>query len=99
MGGGIILEGRPMRGIDGTAGEVGHICIEPDGFACGCGSWGCLEQYASATGLAKVLAQMSHDFPDSNIPEDIRISPKELFDHAEPETGLRWPFSKEWALP
>lgn len=82
VGGGIILEGKPLRGIDGTAGEVGHICIEPDGFACGCGSRGCLEQYASATGLAKVLSQMSHDFPDSDIPEHIGIDPKELFDHA-----------------
>lgn len=83
VGGGIILNGKPLRGVDGTAGEVGHICVEPDGFECGCGSWGCLEQYASATGLAKVLSQMSHDFPDSSIPENIRVSPKELFEYAK----------------
>ncbi|MGE3466723.1 MAG: ROK family protein [Pyrinomonadaceae bacterium] len=54
VGGGLIIDGRPFRGIDGTAGEIGHICVEPDGHPCGCGSHGCIEQYASATALVRM---------------------------------------------
>lgn len=54
VGGGLILNGRPYRGIDGTAGEVGHICVEPEGYRCGCGSRGCLEQYSSATAVERM---------------------------------------------
>src|SRR6478672_381368 len=41
VGGGLIIDGRLMRGVDGTAGEVGHVTVEPDGYPCGCGSNGC----------------------------------------------------------
>lgn len=53
IGGGIILNNEPLRGPDGTGGEIGHICVEPDGHPCGCGSNGCVEQYASATALLR----------------------------------------------
>ncbi len=56
VGGGIFIDNKLVRGVDGTAGEIGHICVEPNGFECGCGSWGCLEQYASATGVRKRIA-------------------------------------------
>src|SRR5881394_3227179 len=52
VGGGLILDGRVFRGTDGTAGEIGHICVEPEGHECGCGSRGCVEQYASATAIS-----------------------------------------------
>ena len=52
VGGGIILNGEPVRGPDGTAGEIGHICVEPLGVPCGCGSIGCVEQYSSATAIS-----------------------------------------------
>ncbi len=52
VGGGIALGGKIWRGSLGMAGEVGHITIEPDGPECNCGSRGCLEAYASATGLS-----------------------------------------------
>jgi glucokinase len=50
VGGGIVVDGALVRGIDGTAGELGHICVMRDGRACGCGARGCLEAYASVTG-------------------------------------------------
>lgn len=56
VGGGLILNGEPFRGIDGTAGEIGHICVEPEGHPCGCGSRGCIEQYASATAVIRMAA-------------------------------------------
>lgn len=54
VGGGIIIDHKPVRGIDGTAGEIGHICVEPLGHPCGCGSRGCIEQYASATAIVRL---------------------------------------------
>ena len=58
IGGGLILNGKPYRGIDGTAGEIGHICVVSDGIECGCGSFGCVEQYASATAVARIAAEL-----------------------------------------
>lgn len=58
VGGGIILDGRILRGPDWSAGEVGHICVEPDGPPCGCGSHGCIEQYASATAISRISAEL-----------------------------------------
>ncbi|HOY69362.1 MAG TPA: ROK family protein [Methylotenera sp.] len=52
VGGGLILNGKPFAGQHGTAMEVGHIIIEPNGRLCGCGNLGCMEQYASASGVA-----------------------------------------------
>ena len=55
VGGGIIVEGQILTGSTGAGGEIGHIHIvddEPD--ACGCGNHGCLEQYASATGVTRL---------------------------------------------
>ncbi len=51
VGGGLVLEGRPYRGGHGFAMEVGHVIVEPGGRLCGCGNRGCLERYASATGV------------------------------------------------
>jgi glucokinase len=57
VGGGIIVDGKLVRGADGTAGEIGHINVEPDGIPCGCGSKGCVEQYASATAIVSMAAR------------------------------------------
>lgn len=57
LGGAICLGGKIWRGVDGMAGEVGHINIDPNGLPCNCGSRGCLETVASSTGLiARVKA-------------------------------------------
>jgi glucokinase len=51
VGGGLIAQGRPYRGVHGVAMEVGHLTLAPGGRLCGCGNRGCLERYASATGV------------------------------------------------
>lgn len=52
VGAGIIARGRLFSGVHGAAGEFGHLCVNPDEEArCSCGKAGCLEQYASASGL------------------------------------------------
>ncbi len=54
VGGGVIINNEAIRGVDGTAGKIGHMCVEPDGHPCGCGARGCIEQYASATALVRM---------------------------------------------
>jgi glucokinase len=51
IGGGIVSGGRLYQGVRGMAGEFGHVSIDPQGILCGCGQKGCVEQYASATGI------------------------------------------------
>jgi glucokinase len=52
IGGGIAVGGRLHLGIDMTAGEIGHMTIDPFGPPCGCGNRGCLEAFASGTAIA-----------------------------------------------
>ena len=54
VGGGLVLNGRLWHGMNGMAGELGHFNVEPEGHPCGCGSRGCLEQYASATAILRM---------------------------------------------
>src|SRR5260370_10529463 len=51
VGGGIIVGGKLVHGRSGMAGELGHVTVEPEGTRCDCGARGCLESYASASGL------------------------------------------------
>ncbi len=57
VGGGIVLDGSIWHGLNGMAGELGHINVEPEGHPCGCGSRGCLEQYASATAVVRMARE------------------------------------------
>ena len=58
VGGGIILDGKLWRGVDGTAGEIGHTSVEPfGGVKCKCGNIGCLEVYASATAIVRMTRE------------------------------------------
>jgi glucokinase len=53
VGAGIILDRKILHGMIGMGGEGGHIPVVEDGFPCGCGGRGCLEQYASATAIGR----------------------------------------------
>ena len=53
VGGGIIVNGEIMNGVNGTAAELGHILVDPNGSPCNCGRTGCLETIASATGIVR----------------------------------------------
>lgn len=57
VGGGIVVMGKLLRGIDGTAAEVGHLCVCRDGRQCNCGAKGCLEAYASVTGMLRTARE------------------------------------------
>ncbi len=75
VGGGVIVDGRPITGSGGAGGEIGHLCVnyhEED--RCGCGKTGCLEQYASATGITR-LARIR--LVRNNDPSILRKCPME----------------------
>ena len=57
VGGGLIVDGRPLSGVAGYAGEVGHIPVNPTGTACGCGSTGCWE---TEVGVDALLRRAGH---------------------------------------
>jgi glucokinase len=55
VGGGVIVGGRLVHGRNGMAAELGHVAVEPAGMPCDCGVRGCLESYASASGIRKLI--------------------------------------------
>ncbi|HEY6418475.1 MAG TPA: ROK family protein [Candidatus Binataceae bacterium] len=57
VGGGLIVGSRIVHGQSGMAGELGHVTVEPGGMPCDCGARGCLEAYASASGLGALLSR------------------------------------------
>lgn len=59
IGGGIVLNGALRRGAIGVAGEIGHMNAIPDGYPCGCGRFGCWEQYASGNALVRQARQLA----------------------------------------
>ncbi|MGT2772518.1 ROK family glucokinase [Streptococcus marimammalium] len=69
VGGGIIADGKLIHGVAGAGGEIGHMIVEPiNGFLCTCGSHGCLETVASATGVVRVARQLAEAYEgDSKI--------------------------------
>src|SRR5215472_12230485 len=75
IGGGIIANGRVLRGFVGMAGELGHITVSPNGNPCGCGNQGCVEKHASATAVAAMarLMQLGHDVGSKELCEMARV--------------------------
>lgn len=57
IGSGLVLNGSLWTGTDGIGAEFGHITIDPDGPECGCGNRGCLEAFASATAIRKIISE------------------------------------------
>ncbi len=57
IGGAIVLDGKIFHGMNGMAGEFGHVTIEPEGVPCGCGNRGCAERYASASGIVRMARE------------------------------------------
>lgn len=71
LGSGIVVGGELVYGHDGAAGELGHVIVDPGGRPCGCGRQGCLEQYASATGLVLTYRELNRDAPASTNARDV----------------------------
>jgi len=85
VGGGVILNGEIVPGSNGAAGEIGHLYVNyEETDCCNCGKTGCLEQYASATGIVKEAKRYlaAHDTKTSlrDVP---KLSAKEILDAAK----------------
>jgi len=69
IGGGIIVDGRLLRGAHGFAAEIGHVIVEPDGPLCGCGNRGCWEQVASGSAITRDARAAVTRHPHSSLVE------------------------------
>lgn len=84
LGSGIVANGKLIYGHDGFAGEFGHIRVVPGGRLCGCGRRGCLEQYASATGVTRSYNELESEHKaTSSLNELDQITAIDVFQHAE----------------
>ncbi|TWI57823.1 ROK family glucokinase [Halalkalibacter nanhaiisediminis] len=87
VGGGIVANGQILHGVNGMAGEIGHITsIAEGGAPCNCGKTGCLETIASATGIARIATEGLEKTPTSKLQaifdEAGAITSKDVFDAA-----------------
>ena len=89
VGGGIIIDETVLRGVDGTAGEIGHICVEPFGEPCGCGSRGCVEQYSSATAIVRLTRRNGSQYPKSVLQDKTRLTSADVYEAGKDERRSR----------
>lgn len=84
VGGGVVLNGQLHRGINGAAGEIGHMVVQPEETEfCNCGKRGCLEQIASATGIVRTAKRfMDKDTKPSKLRELEMVTAKNVLDLA-----------------
>lgn len=81
VGGGIIINGEIVTGATGAGGEIGHIHVEDDETeACGCGNFGCLEEYASATGITRLANRALAKSDKDSVLRKGEVSAKTVFD-------------------
>ena len=86
VGGGIIIDGHILPGVNGAAGEIGHLPMRDDeNECCGCGKKGCLEQYASATGVVRMTRKYleTHQDTDTILKQREDLTAKDIFDAAK----------------
>lgn len=76
LGSGIVANGELIYGHDGFAGELGHTIVDRNGRNCGCGRKGCLETYASATGICRTVNEMINT---TDTPSELRAFDKNQF--------------------
>lgn len=85
VGGGIILGGKMLAGVNGAGGEIGHILVNQNETAvCGCGKKGCLEQYTSATGIVRMAnLKLEASKAASKLRDLEKVTAKDIFDAAK----------------
>lgn len=89
VGGGLIHDGKIIAGATGAGGEIGHIVVKPDeAEACNCGNRGCLEQYASATGIVRFIREELEASDEDSILRHTEISAKEMWTAVEKNDAL-----------
>jgi len=85
LGSGVVVDGKLVYGSDGFAGEIGHTVYDPNGRQCGCGRKGCLETYASATGIKRTVMELLANSNDESTLRDVsfnKLESKMIFEAA-----------------
>ncbi|MCR4999486.1 MAG: ROK family glucokinase [Lachnospiraceae bacterium] len=90
IGGGVVINNQIITGHNGAAGEIGHIVVNPDEILeCNCGNHGCIEQYASATGIVRLAKRhMDRSQKESPIRDIDNLTAKDVFDYAKKNDEL-----------
>ena len=90
VGGGIIVGGKPIHGTRGAGGELGHIVLNKhETTPCGCGKYGCVEQYCSATGIVRTAKRiLNQDLGPSLLREAEELTCKDIFNAAKDGDAL-----------
>lgn len=85
VGSGIVINGEVLYGHDGFAGELGHTCaVRNNGRTCNCGKTGCLETYASATGVARTAREWLELSDEPSLLRNVdKIASKDVYDAAK----------------
>lgn len=97
VGGGIVIDGKLLTGATGAGGEIGHIHLqdgEPE--SCGCGRHGCLEQYASATGIVRLARRRLEKDEAPGILRDGELSAKAVFDAVKAGDKVAWEIAEQF---
>lgn len=88
VGGGIIIDGKPLVGRNGAAGEIGHLVLErKEEHTCGCGKRGCAEQYCSATGIVRLAKEYLEESDADSVLRQVPLTCKAVFDSAAQGDG------------
>jgi len=97
VGGGIILDGKILSGTSGSAGEIGHIHLNDNELqVCGCGNRGCLEQYASATGVVRLAKRRLVADDSPSVLREGEITAKVVFDAVKAGDAVAIDVAKEF---
>lgn len=81
VGGGVIVGGKVIIGTQGAGGEIGHMCVNyEETEVCGCGNRGCLEQYASATGIVRLAKRKLAEDKRETVLQAESLTAKDVFD-------------------
>ncbi len=89
VGGGIIVDGHCLFGANGASGEIGHVCVNNEETeCCGCGKRGCIEQYASATGIVRMAKRRLEEVKTPSVLREREITSKEVWDAIKEEDAV-----------
>ena len=80
VGGGVVINGRVIAGFHGAGGEIGHLNMNPNETEkCGCGNYGCAEQYCSATGVVRMAKRYLASHDDESVLRTMDFECKDVF--------------------
>lgn len=99
VGGGVIINGKILSGCSGAGGEIGHIhIVDDEEESCGCGNHGCLEQYASATGIVRLANRRLQSCTEDTVLKGKEVSAKSVFDAVKAGDAVAIQIAEEFGL-